>query len=77
MAYTRHNFKTKAALRNAVAKSREVGADTWGLEVWSHDRSDKSIVKDGIVTIEGPHWPSLHCWYARCRVADGRVVEVL
>jgi hypothetical protein len=35
-------------------------------------------VKDnGEETIEGPHYPKPHTWYARVRVEDGVVVKVL
>lgn len=30
----------------------------------------------GVVTIEGPHFPQPHRWYARCTIEEGEVVKV-
>ena len=32
---------------------------------------------EGTWSVEGPHYPAAHTWYARVWVQDGRVVEVL
>lgn len=31
---------------------------------------------NGVETIEGPHNPKPHTWYARCTVVDGEVVKI-
>jgi len=33
--------------------------------------------ENGTTTIEGPHYPKPHKWYARVEVKDGNVVKVL
>jgi hypothetical protein len=33
--------------------------------------------ENGDVTIEGPHYPKPHKWYARVRLEKGRVVKLL
>lgn len=33
--------------------------------------------RDGTVTLEGPHYPAPHSWYARALVKDGLVVKVI
>lgn len=35
-----------------------------------------SPVRDGWETVEGPHYPQLHKWYARVFVVDGIVTKV-
>lgn len=34
-------------------------------------------VKDGVVAVEGPHYPQPHTWYAQVEVRDGEVVRVV
>ena len=66
--YTQHNFKTKKALKEAVASGEMVGVfqpGPWGPEV-----------KDGSGCIEGPHYPEPHRWYASAVIKDGMVVSV-
>lgn len=67
--YTRTNFKTKKALREAVARGDTVGYYQPGPFGGSEPR-------DGTVFIEGPHYPAPHTWYAECIVQDGRIVKV-
>ena len=31
---------------------------------------------DGWITLEGPHYPEPHRWYARAEVKDGAIVKV-
>ena len=32
---------------------------------------------EGIVTIEGPHYPRPHKWYARVEISDGCVTRII
>lgn len=69
--YTVVNFKTKKALKDAVASGQKVrvyqpNADPTGAE----------IPKDGKVALEGPHSPAPHSWYAEAVLKDGIVVKV-
>ena len=70
--YVQPNLKTKRALREAVAAGREVTVFQPG-GFFQGPRTDG--VRD--VSVEGPHFPAPHTWYARVRVQDGRVVKVL
>lgn len=66
MAYTVEDFKTKKALREAVASGREVRIYQPG--PFGPD------VPDGVAYLEGPHYPARHTWYAKVDVKDGIVV---
>lgn len=65
--YVSPNFITKRALKEAVAAGEEVTVFAPGLG---------TPVRDGFETIEGPHYPVPHTWYARVEMKDGRVVGV-
>lgn len=69
--YTTRNFKTKKALREAVERGEVVGVyqpnDLLGRDFSQHT---------GMVTLEGPHYPQPHRWYAQAEMVDGRVVKV-
>ena len=58
MAYTRKNYRTKKAVREAVAAGERVEVYQAGgifpLTPYSGNR----------VTLEGPHYPEPHRWYA-------------
>lgn len=79
MAYTAINFKTKKALKEAVvnwhvasqnrAKNQPVRCYQPGL---GPDLSNFT----GKVSLEGPHYPKAHTWYASAELVDGIVVKV-
>lgn len=69
MAYTDINFKTKKALKEAVAAGKEV-------TVYQPGPYGGNLPKDGNVTLEGPHYPEPHKWYAQATLKDGLVVAV-
>jgi len=66
--YTRQNFPTKAALKRAVAAGNHVEIFAPGLGV---------PATDGEETLEGPHAPAPHTWWARVIMKDGSVVKVI
>jgi hypothetical protein len=66
--YVRPNFKTKKALREAVANGERVEAFQPG--------PFGPGVKDGEHGAEGPHYPEAHKWYATVTVKGGLVVKV-
>ena len=68
MAYTNPDFKSKKALREAVAAGARV-------EVFSP--GPFGCKTDGVEFVEGPHYPKPHTWYAKVQVEGGRVVKVL
>jgi hypothetical protein len=68
MAYCNPNFKTKKALKEAIALGKRVDVFSPG---------PFGCKQDGTETIEGPHYPAMHSWYARVQVVNGMVVKVL
>lgn len=69
MAYTVENFKTKKALREAFQAGRTI-------EVFQPGPFGPEV-KDGRVSLEGPHHPKPHTWYASAIVKDGVVTSLL
>lgn len=69
MAYTVENFQTKKAMKETVASGKEV-------EVYQPGPFGPGV-KDGDVSIEGPHYPKAHSWYARVEVKGGKIVRVI
>lgn len=65
--YADRNFKTKKALKEAVAKGEQVTLFAPGLG---------SPKRDGTETVCGPHYPAPHSWYAQVTMKDGIVVKV-
>ncbi len=67
--YTSTNFKTKKALKEALSKGHVINTYQPG--------GMFPPLTDGETTIEGPHYPQPHRWYARVVVRDSVVVRVL
>jgi hypothetical protein len=67
--YTVKNYKTKKALKEAIARGDQVRITQPGPFGGNEPR-------DGIVHLEGPHFPAPHMWYAEATVKDGCVVKV-
>ena len=67
--YTRQNFKTKKALREAVASGERV-------TYYQPGPFGGNEPRDGTVYLEGPHYPAAHTWYAEATVKDGVIVKV-
>jgi hypothetical protein len=68
MAYTRYDFKTKKALREALLDGEFISV--YQPELFGPD------VKDGTVSLEGPHYPKPHTWYAQGEVVNGRLIKI-
>lgn len=71
--YTHINFKTKKALKEAVASGKQVTIfqpnDMFG--------NPKALPNySGIACVEGPHYPEPHRWYAVVTVTNGVVTKV-
>ena len=71
MAYTEINFKTKKALKEALASGKDIfvyqpNGDLTGFE----------CPKEGRISLEGPHYPEPHRWYASAILQNGKVVKV-
>ena len=68
MAYSCENFKTKKALREAIARGP--------VPVYQPGPFGPHVA-DGTCSLEGPHFPKPHRWYASVRVIDGKAVKLL
>ena len=66
--YVRPNFKTKKALKDAIAH---------GESVTIYSPGPFPPVLDGMDLVEGPHVPVPHSWYAQVQVVNGFVVKVV
>lgn len=65
--YTHTNFKTKKALKEAVAAGV-------GVTYYQPGPFGGNEPKEGTVFLEGPH--GYHKWYAQCQAKDGVIVSV-
>ncbi len=70
MAYTRTNFPSKKAAKEAIAASGGVGIPVYQPGPFGPD------VKDGIGYLEGPHFPKPHRWYGSGEVKDGMLLSL-
>ena len=66
--YATTNFKTKKALKEAVASNKKV-------TVFQPGGMFKGKM-DGVVYLEGPHYPAPHTWYAEATIKNGVIVKV-
>ena len=65
--YAERNFKTKKALKEAVASGEKVGTFQAGGLL--------PPKRNGTITLEGPHYEP-HKWYAQARVdEDGIIIK--
>ena len=68
MAYVEPNYKSKKEFKEAVAK---------GVKHTTYNPSGMfPTTQNGRDTVEGPHYPQPHRWYASVEVVDGVVVSV-
>lgn len=67
--YTSQNFKTKKALKEAIAKGEKIS-------VFQPGPFGGNEPQNGNVVLEGPHYPEPHRWYAEATLADGYIVKV-
>ncbi len=66
--YTTVNYKTKKALKEAVQAGTKVSTYQPG--------GMFPATRNGNITLEGPHYPAPHTWYAQATVQDGIIVKV-
>ncbi len=67
--YTDINFKTKKALKKAIAAGRVIYYHQPG-PVGGREP------QDGTFCLEGPHYPEAHSWYAEATAKGGRIIKV-
>lgn len=67
--YTVRNFPSKKALKEAVAAGEKVA-------YYQPGPFGGNEPSDGVVFLEGPHYPKPHSWYAEAIAKDGYIVKV-
>lgn len=67
--YTDINFKSKKALKDAVKAGEQITVFQPGLFGGNEP-------SNGVVYLEGPHFPEAHRWYAQATLKDGVVIKV-
>lgn len=67
MAYVSPDFKTKKALKEALLAGKTVDVYEPGLG---------SVPQNGRISIEGPHYPAVHSWYAEGFMKDGCLIKI-
>lgn len=67
--YASKNFKTKKALKEAVANGESIGYHQPG-------PFGGNEPTNGTIYLEGPWYPEPHRWYAQAQVKDGKIVKV-
>lgn len=65
--YVNPNFKTKKALKEALAAGKAVEVYAAGLG---------EVPMNGVVYLEGPHFPEPHKWYAQGEMRGGKLVKI-
>lgn len=68
--YTSINFRTKKQLKEALAAGTFV-------DIYQPGGFFPTVIpENGTVTLEGPHYPEPHRWYATGIIKDGKLVAV-
>lgn len=67
--YVDPNFKTKKSLKEAVKSGKRV-------TVFQPGPFGDNTPMNGSATVEGPHYPEPHRWYAQVQLENGIVVKV-
>ena len=65
--YTHENFKNKKAIKEAIAAGRKITCFSPG---------PFPAPINGVIHLEGPHYPKPHTWYATGTIKDGVLVSV-
>ena len=70
MAYTSINFKTKKALKEAIADGKKI-------KVYQPAGLFPDPSYPGTCCVEGPHFPKAHSWYAAVTLDEhGNITKV-
>lgn len=80
MAYSTVNYKSKKALKEAVALWNEGNipkANLHAPRAYQPGLGPDLSNYTGRVSLEGPHYPRPHTWYAECEMKDGIIIKVM
>lgn len=67
--YTTKNFQTKKALKEAVAAGEQIG-------IYQPGPFGGKEITNGTTSLEGPHYPQPHKWYATATIVNGIITKV-
>lgn len=67
MPYTEINFRTKKELKESLARGEK-------LRVFQPGPFGPDV-GDGVASLEGPHYPEPHSWYATVEVENGIITK--
>ena len=67
--YATRNVKSKAELKRAIKAGERIG-------IYQEGPFGGNEPTEGVVFLEGPHYPEPHKWYAKAIVKDGIIVSV-
>ncbi len=67
--YTSQDFKTKKALKDAIAAGAKISVYQTGMFGGNEPT-------EGRVSLEGPHFPKPHTWYGTGVLKDGYLIKV-
>jgi hypothetical protein len=85
MSYTVTNFKTKKALKEAIKVYNDQPEGMFGgtnkkallvVRCYQPGLGPDLSNYTGSVSLEGPHYPKAHTWYAIAEMKDGIVIKV-
>lgn len=76
MSYTVINFKTKKALKEAVADYNIPDKGKQPIRCYNPGLGGDLSNYSGSVSLEGPHYPASHTWYAEGEMKNGILVKV-
>ena len=76
MSYTVNNFKTKKELKQAVSDSTFPNSVTEKVRCYNPGLGSDLSNHTGRVSLEGPHYPEAHKWYAEGEMVNGVLVKV-
>lgn len=68
--YTDRNFQTKKALKEAVAAGKEISI------YQPNNMFGTPDPVNGQFSVEGPHYPQPHKWYASVTLVNGIITKV-
>lgn len=68
--YTSKNFKTKKALKEAVANGEKISV------FQPNNIFNVPDPVSGRSSVEGPHYPAAHKWWATVEISNGYIVSV-
>lgn len=69
MAYTTQNFRTKKAIKEALAAGQRITC-------YQPGPFGTAVPANGTIYLEGPHYPEAHKWYAQGQMKNGVLVSI-